>query len=99
MGITRTHRKLTAFSVILNEAVERTDLKWDCKGLLWYLLTKPDGWEIKASDLCHQFPQGIDAVQRMFRDLEAAGYVDQVSDDQWQLTQLSKCTVGGNDHD
>lgn len=75
MGITRTHRKLTAFSVILNEAAERTDLKWDCKGLLWYLLTKPDGWQVKTSHLCNEFPQGIDAVQRMLRDLEVAGYV------------------------
>jgi hypothetical protein len=62
--------------MILNDAAENTALSWAARGLLWYLLTKPDGWEVRTSHLIAQSDsEGKKRLNAIIRELETLGYV------------------------
>jgi hypothetical protein len=50
-------------------------LSWKAKGLLAYLLSKPDDWQIAENDLIRQSKDGRDAVRAGLRELEIHGYL------------------------
>lgn len=75
MSINRVHRKTNAFSQILNEAAHSKDLGWAAKGILWYLLTKPNGWEVRTRDLMNQSADGERIVKSGLKNLEEKGYL------------------------
>jgi hypothetical protein len=62
--------------VMLNQGfLNDPALDWDTRGLLAYLLSKPDNWEIHTDHLIKQGKAGRTAMLRILRDLEAAGYL------------------------
>ena len=73
-GILRQHKR-TKFFAISNELAQNAALSYEARGLMAYLLSKPDNWEMKVSDLIAQSPAGRDAVYRILRELEAARYI------------------------
>ena len=75
MTICRVHRKERDFSTLANEAANNTNLSFRARGMLWHLLTKPDGWEVrmKAIESNSRF-DGRDAVRTAFKQLEECGY-------------------------
>lgn len=75
MSVNRIHRKKNNYSTILNEGAHDKTLSWQAKGLLWYLCTKPDGWEVREADLARQTDAGVKAVRSILKQLEAAGYL------------------------
>jgi len=63
------------YTTINNTVLEDVRLSWEAKGLATYLLSKPDDWRIKTTQLWHASANGIQAVKRILRELEAAGYL------------------------
>jgi hypothetical protein len=62
--------------VMLNkEPLNDTRLSWKAKGLLSYLLSLPDNWEIKVSDLKNRSKDGRDATSAAMKELEVLGYL------------------------
>ena len=55
---------------------EDSRLSWKAKGLLAYLLAKPDGWQIRRSDLISRAADGKDSVSAGLRELERFGYLE-----------------------
>lgn len=51
-------------------------LSYAARGLMAYLLSKPDDWETKLSDLIKQSPAGITVVRRLIKELRTAGYIE-----------------------
>lgn len=51
------------------------DLPLDSRGLLHYLLSKPDGWQVRMGHLRRIIGCGKDKLQRMIKDLICAGYL------------------------
>lgn len=74
MSINRVHKKGN-YSVIANNGAHDTALTWQARGILWYLLTKPDGWLVRTGDLVKQSPQGLKAVNSVLKELESSGYL------------------------
>jgi hypothetical protein len=75
MSIARLHRKRHNFSIIDNQAAEDKTLSWKARGILWYLLTKPDSWKVRFSDLLnHSDKDGRESLRSGFKELEQAGY-------------------------
>jgi len=74
MTIHRIH-KIKGYSIICNEAALDPLLSWKAKGILWYLLTKPDGWQCKTSDLTSQSTDGRDSVLAGLKELEQQCYL------------------------
>lgn len=66
------------YTVVPNEALNDERLSWAARGMLAYLLSKPDGWDVREYHLvqCSSAPrQGLDAVRRILAEIEAAGYL------------------------
>ena len=49
-------------------------LSFKAKGILAYLLSKPDHWQVRVSDLANHAKDGRDAIRSGLRELREAGY-------------------------
>lgn len=63
------------YSQILNEPLNDKRLSWEARGLLAYLLSKPNGWEVRNYDLVNQSNAGEHKVKRILSELKKAGYM------------------------
>lgn len=70
-------KKNRNYTVISNEVARRNDISLRAKGLFYYLMTLPDDWKIYKSEICKHSTEGRDATNKAFRELEAAGYIEQ----------------------
>jgi hypothetical protein len=55
-------------------------LTWKAKGILCYLLGKPNGWKVRVSDIANQSDGGPTAVRTGLAELRACGYVSLVQE-------------------
>lgn len=49
-------------------------LSWKAKGILSYLIGKPDDWKLRVLDICKHATEGERAVRSGLRELRDAGY-------------------------
>lgn len=76
MSITiRKGKYVNDFTTVPNSTFQRSDLSWKAKGLLIYLLTLPDDWEITKQDLSNRSTDGYDSTDSAFRELQEKGYI------------------------
>lgn len=76
--IRRGPRPADRFAMIANEALEDGSLTWRARGVLAYLLSRPEGWSTSAERLAAMSPkgkEGRDSMRAVLNELEAAGYV------------------------
>lgn len=59
-----------------NTMVSDKRLRWGARGLLAFLLSKPDDWSIKISHLITQGPESKDYILARFKELEQFGYLE-----------------------
>jgi hypothetical protein len=75
--IIRTQKdKDNPYSMIHRGYAQDSRLSWATRGMMTYLLTKPDGWTIQVQDLVNQGPSGRDAVYAMLREAREYGYME-----------------------
>lgn len=80
MSIIRAARK-NQFYVLPTTTIEDNRLSWEARGMLVYLLSKPDHWEVRVDDLlartrnCLGKRSGRDKVYGILKELQMAGYV------------------------
>lgn len=55
---------------------EDARLSWKAKGLLAYLLAKPDNWQIRRDDLIIRAADGKDSISSGLKELEEFGYLE-----------------------
>jgi len=72
--IVRVH-KTGKFVMVDNAVFEDERLSWEARGLLGYLLSKPDNWQVRLFDLVRRGPAGEHKIRRMLRELEQYGYL------------------------
>jgi hypothetical protein len=63
------------YVTINQDAVEDSRLSWAARGLLGYLLSRPDDWKVLIKDLQRRGDLGRDGVYKLLRELREAGYV------------------------
>lgn len=73
-GIYRVNKTRDYFTAS-NEPFNDTRLSWEARGVMGYLLSKPDGWQIRESDLIKQGPAKHHKITRVMKELKACGYV------------------------
>lgn len=79
------HGRENPYVIVARSLLEDRRLSWKAKGLMAYLLSRPDGWDIREQDLINRGPDGIGdeksrgagrgAIRAALRELEAAGYL------------------------
>jgi len=62
------------FVVMDQRAVEDGRLSWAARGLLCYLLSRPDDWKVLVNDLRKRGNLGRDGIYRLLRELRTVGY-------------------------
>jgi hypothetical protein len=70
--------KFAHYFVVDNALFSDERLSWEARGLMGYLLSKPDDWKVRLYDLVARGPAGVHKIQRILRELEAAGYLRRV---------------------
>ena len=64
------------WTVIDNRILEDERLSWDARGLLAFLLSKPDKWNVNVTHLEGQSKAGRSKVRRILRELSDSGYLE-----------------------
>lgn len=80
MSIVRSPRRESNFYVLDKRISEDKNLSWAARGLLIYLLGKPDHWNVSVEALQNETASSIkptrrDGVYSLINELMAAGYV------------------------
>lgn len=73
--IIRTNKRENPYVMIDKYGLNDERLSWKAKGLLAYLLSKPDDWQVYERDIIKRSTDGRDAVRTALRELEACGYL------------------------
>lgn len=84
MSIKRAPRLVENFYVLDKKISEDESLSWGARGVLIFLLGKPDNWEVSVQHLINQtegarVKSGRDAVRAILRELMDAGYIKKVA--------------------
>lgn len=74
MSIVKNYKRKNRYSTIDSTGVLDESLSWKAKGLLWYILSKPDDWQIRMADLVKRSKDGRDATRRALTELEENRY-------------------------
>lgn len=92
MSIVRSARPHLNYTVVHNDLIEDTRISWKARGLLMYLLSKPDHWRTSTAHLASQSPDGIHSVRTGMKELELHGYIrrlkKQNDSGQWSTTTV-----------
>jgi len=74
MSIERAPRR-ARYTIVDNTVLEDPRLSFKAKGLLAYILSKPDHWRTNRDHLASVGKDGVAAVRSAMTELEKAGYV------------------------
>lgn len=76
MSIVRVERKSQPYTMIANATLQDTSISLEARGLLTYLLSKPDNWAVVVTWLADEMGVGREKLNRIIRELENAGYIE-----------------------
>ena len=79
MAIIRTKREHN-YTVVSNKVYDKNQLSWQAMGLLGYLLTKPDNWQVMVAELVNvtkdtKKPTGPNGVYNIINELKEKGFI------------------------
>ena len=79
MAIIRTKREHN-YTVVSNKVYDKNQLSWQAMGLLGYLLTKPDNWQVMVAELVNvtkdtKKPTGSNGVYNIINELKEKGFI------------------------
>jgi hypothetical protein len=77
MSTIRVSKRETPYIMIDKFAIDKDSrISWQAKGLLTYLIGKPDDWTVRVGDLIKRASNGRDAVYSIINELIEAGYIE-----------------------
>lgn len=90
MSIIRVVKDKGYFAVS-NVPFNDINLSWEARGIMGYLLSKPDGWQVNVSDLIKSGGAKLHKIRRILKELETHGYLKrkQTQDGQGKIIWIS----------
>jgi hypothetical protein len=84
-------KKDERYFVASNVPFNDTRLSWEARGVMGYLLSKPDQWHVRMTDLVNQGPAGIKVIRRVLAELRKYGYMSRecIKDDQGHFSWVT----------
>lgn len=67
------------FTRIDNRLITDASISFAARGVMCYLLSKPDSWVLVKENLINSSPAGETAVKNILKELQEAGYVQRIS--------------------
>ena len=86
MSIIRRPKKKN-YSILSNVALRDDTLSWGAKGLYAYLMTLPDDWLIRKTELTRHASDGKASCSSKFQELVDAGYIQDIEKMEKGLTR------------
>ena len=79
MAIIRTKREHN-YTIVSNKVYDKNQLSWQAMGLLGYLLTKPDNWQVMVAELVNvtkntKKPTGSNGIYNIINELKEKGFI------------------------
>lgn len=71
-----SHDSENPYFMMLRATAQNKALSYEARGLIAYLLSKPDDWEVMIEDLCQECGRG--RVYRIIKDLLDAKYLERI---------------------
>ena len=68
--------KLRLFTMVSNQVVQNTNISFKAKGLLTYLLSFPDSWELSPYQIQKTFTLSEKVTENLIKELISAGYIE-----------------------
>lgn len=76
MSMIRTVKKENPFVQLDKYVLNDDTISWEAKGIMAYILSKPDGWIIRKTDLIKKSKSGKTRVESALLELMASGYLN-----------------------
>lgn len=74
MSIIRVNKR-KGFFIAPNQPFNDKNLSWEARGVMGYLLSKPDGWQCRNYNLANQTAAGEYVISRILKELKEFGYL------------------------
>jgi len=71
----RIRKRDPGYTQVCNDIINETGLSWKAKGILIYLLSKPDGWTVRENDIVKHSADGLKATKAGIKELINQGYM------------------------
>lgn len=75
MAVFRVYKESGNFVTVHKNFIHDDNLSWKAKGILLYLLSRPDDWRIYETELNKHSSDGRDSLRTGVKELEQAGYI------------------------
>ncbi|MCI2948366.1 DnaD domain protein [Staphylococcus caledonicus] len=75
MAVFRVYKESGNFVTVHKSFIHDDNLSWKAKGILLYLLSRPDDWRIYETELNKHSSDGRDSSRTGIKELEQAGYI------------------------
>lgn len=75
MSIFRIKKHSNPYVILDKTCLEDESLSWRAKGIHAYLISKPDDWQVRMSQLIASGREGREAVRSALKELTKAGYI------------------------
>jgi len=84
------------YARIHRDTIQDSSLSFRARGLLAFLLSRPDDWVVYKDELHKNCKEGRDAVRKAFGELQEAGYIISIrhTDDKNQFDGYSHIVYG-----
>jgi len=69
-------KKENNYFAVSNQPFNDDRLSWEARGVIGYLLSKPDDWTVRFHDLVKQGPAGDHKLRRILKELKDTGYLE-----------------------
>jgi hypothetical protein len=69
------HDRDNPYVIIDRRPIDNPKLSFKAKGILTYLLSRPDGWEVNLVDLANRSTEGLSAIKSGVKELKQAGHL------------------------
>lgn len=87
-----TRSRTENYAIIPNSVTEDNRLSFEARGVLCYLLAKPNNWQIQITDLQKQGGFGRDKAYKILKELRSVGYLS------LEVTRNEKAQITSQDY-
>lgn len=95
------------FAIVCKRILDDPRLSWRAKGIVAYLIGKPDGWKLRVSDLVKHGTDGKHAIRAALNELRDYGYAQftrhrqggVISEGEWEISDSPVFTPRSKNQD
>lgn len=89
MAVFRVYKESGNFVTVHKSFIHDENLSWKAKGILLYLLSRPDDWQIYETELVRHSTDGLSGLKTGIKELEKVGYIQRTRkrDDKGRLKE------------